>query len=62
MSTITIQKARAHFKSMSRGDVVSYLESWGIACFSEETVKELREAAAEQAVSEGGYHHASRYQ
>lgn len=62
MKTITRAKARAHFKSMPRGDVVAYLESWGTACYDDETLKELREAAAHNAVAEGGFHHASRYQ
>lgn len=62
MKKITIEKARAHFKSMSRAKVVAYLESWGTACYDDETIKELREAAAHNAVAEGGFHYASRYQ
>jgi len=34
---------------MSRADLVAYLESRGTACFREDTTKELRECALEDA-------------
>lgn len=55
-------EAKHHFAKMPRPEVVAYLESWCIACYDDETLKELREAAVENAVSEGGFHYASRYQ
>ena len=54
---ITHQRAKAHFTGYKRQELISYLESWGTACYDEESTTELREAAVEHATSEGGFHY-----
>lgn len=57
MPKVTHQRAQAYFKNTSRKELISYLESWGTACYDEESTTELREAAVEHATSEGGFHY-----
>lgn len=38
---------RHEIKTMTRKQLIAYLESWGFQCYDHETTRQLREAAIE---------------
>lgn len=45
--------SRQEIKTMSRQELIAYLESWGFQCYDHETTKQLRTAALENFKTEG---------